>query len=79
MDDIGNTMTDADCDELQLKEKRSRIEADETEAEAKYHKMLQLFANLYVKMMEKAKEWNEEIETEIARINKARDELDLVN
>jgi hypothetical protein len=50
----------------------SDLSASETESKADFEKQILLYTNLYLKMMEKAQEFNEKVEAEITYIVDAK-------
>ena len=58
-----------------MRERLAIIEEEDRASSAEFERLLSLYENLYLKLMEKAKEWNDKIQSQILEICEARKEL----
>ena len=57
------------------RERLAAIEDEDRASSAEFERLMSLYENLYLKLMEKAKEWNDKIQSQILEICEARQEL----
>jgi len=57
------------------RERLAAIEDEDRASSAEFERLMSLYENLYLKLMEKAKEWNDKIQSRILEICEARQEL----
>ena len=58
-----------------MRERLTVIEEEDRASTAEFERLLSLYENLYLKLMEKAKEFNDKIQSQILEICEARKEL----
>ena len=58
-----------------LRERLAAAADEEAASRAEFERLLSLYENLYLKLMEKAKEWNAKIQSQILEVCEARREL----
>ena len=58
-----------------MRERLTAMEEEDRASAAEFEKLMGLYENLYLKLMEKAKEFNDKIQSNILEICEARKEL----
>ena len=58
-----------------MKERLAAIEEEDRASREEFERLTSLYENLYLKLMEKTKEWNDRIQLQILEMCEARQEL----
>ena len=58
-----------------MRERLAAIADEEAASRAEFERLMNLYENLYLKLMEKAKDWNGKIQSQILEMCEARKEL----
>ena len=58
-----------------MRERLTAMEEEDRASDAEFERLMSLYENLYLKLMEKAKEFNDKIQSHILEICEARKEL----